>query len=99
MPGALLQPRVTDFSTTAISGLPSFTVPPGLNALRVAVNATASGTSLHLTVDSMEEPGLCDQQTDDTAVSCEFSAPPTGAWKLTVSGLAWQEYQVVATSF
>jgi hypothetical protein len=78
-----------------------FLVPTGLAGLRVAVNATSSGSSLHLLVGPQGTSATksCDIGTDDTAVVCEFDAPASGTWSLTVSGLPWQEYQVVATRF
>jgi Trypsin len=76
----------------------TFSVPTGLGAIRVAVNATASGSSLHLTV-ARDNTVVCDQSTDDTAAVCSLPMPNDGPWTLTVSGLPYQEYQVVATRF
>ena len=78
----------------------SFSVPQGLLGMRVAINATTSGATLRLVVGKEGATAAeCSQHTDDTGIVCQVVNPSDGEWTVTVSGMPWQEYQVVATRF
>jgi len=76
-----------------------FTINSNFTSMRVEVNATDSGSRLQLEIAKAGMPPLCAKQTDESAVECEVPAPSPGQWELKVTGLNYQEYQVVVDTF
>ncbi len=79
----------------------TFAVDSNVALLRVTATATPSGSSLYLGVKHKEGSGaaVCEQTVADTALSCELAAPANGDWNISLTGMAGQEFQVVATRF
>lgn len=77
----------------------SFSISADFNSMQIAVNATDSYSSLNLVV-SLSAGGVgCSVNSDQNTSLCEVLLPAKGTWKISISGLQNQEYQLVVDAF
>ncbi|MEO6688305.1 MAG: trypsin-like serine protease [Dokdonella sp.] len=87
------------FGPQDVSWTRTFSVAPGTRLLRVAMNTSGFGGTMHFVVGPTGAGTAYDAKTDDMAAACEIPDPQAGEWQVSLSGLPSQEYQIVATTF
>jgi trypsin/pre-peptidase len=89
---------------TTPQGVQSFTVPPGIGLLRIAMNAVDDGSDFDLYVKAGTPPTTtdydCRQNGSGQFGLCEFAAPSPGTWHVLVARFAGSgTYQTTVTMF